>query len=563
VDRIAKAYRFLHWHLAFPEVFSRDGAGFDVVLGNPPWERIKLQEAEWFAERRPDIAKAKNASERKRMIEALLKDDPMLHQDFLQARRVAEGESALVRETGRYPLCGRGDINTYSVFAEMGRNLMSLTGRMGMIVPSGIATDDTTKAFFGDLVDRQALVSLFDFENREGVFPGVHRSYRFCLLTLTGPHRPARGGAEFRFFAYRGEDLADPGRRFRLTTEDFALMNPNTRTCPIFRTRRDAELTRAIYRRVPVLIKEGPPEENPWGLSFMAMFHMSNDSGLFRGRDDFAEAGFHLEGNRFRKGKETCLPLYEAKMVHHFDHRWATYEGVETRDVTTAEKSDSEYSVLPRYWVAEAEVQTRLEGRWERGWLLGWRDITNTTNERTVIASVLPRVGVGNKIPLMLAPASPSQMAALAANLSSFVLDYAARQKIGGTTLNFFYLKQLPILSPSTYDHPCPWALGKTFKDWILPRVLELVYTAHDLEPFARDCGYSGPPFQWDEERRFRLRCELDAAFFHLYGIGREEVDYIMETFPIVKRHDEKRWGEYRTKRVVGEMYDTLNPGRG
>jgi len=559
VDRIANAHQFLHWHLAFPEVFGRDGGGFDVVLGNPPWERIKLQEAEWFAERRPDIAKAKNAAERKRMIEALLKDDPTLHQDFLEARRVAEGESALVRETGRYPLCGRGDINTYSVFAEMGRSLMSAKGRMGMIVPSGIATDDTTKIFFADLVDQQALVSLFDFENREGIFLGVHRSYRFCLLTITGPQRPAQAGAEFRFFAYRGEDLADPERRFRLTPEDFTLMNPNTRTCPIFRTRRDAELTRAIYRRVPVLIKEGPPEENPWGLSFLRMLDMSNDSGLFRSREDLEADGFQLEGNRFRKGKETYLPLYEAKMLHHFDNRWATYDGDDTRDVTTAEKSDFGYSVLPRYWVEEADVKDRLEGRWERGWLLGWRDICRSTDERTVIASVLPRVGVGNKIPLMLAPASPSHTSALAANLSSLVLDYVARQKIGGTTLNFFYLKQLPLLPPATYDEPCPWTSEQILKDWILSRLLELVYTAHDLEPFARDCGYSGPPFRWNEERRFRLRCELDAAFFHLYGIGREDMEYVMETFPIVKRHDEKTWGEYRTKRVVGEMYDALN----
>jgi hypothetical protein len=289
------------------------------------------------------------------------------------------------------------------------------------------------------------------------------------------------------------------------------------------------------------------------------MFHMSNDSGLLRGQAELEADGFHLEGNRYRKGKETFLPLYEAKMVHHFDHRWATYDGDDTRDVSVTEKGDSGYSVLPRYWVADGEVAHRLDGRWDRGWLLGWRDITNTTNERTVIASVLPRVGVGNKIPLMLVAASPSHMSALAANLSSFALDYAARQKIGGTTLNFFYLKQLPVLPPSTYDALCPWAPEQTLKGWILPRVLELVYTAHDLEPFARDCGYSGSTFPWDEERRFRNRCELDAAFFQLYGIGREDMEYIMETFPIVKRHDEKQWGEYRTKRVVGEVYDSLD----
>jgi hypothetical protein len=164
-------------------------------------------------------------------------------------------------------------------------------------------------------------------------------------------------------------------------------------------------------------------------------------------------------------------------------------------------------------------------------------------------------------LPLMMLDSVPAPFcAALYANLCSFALDYFARQKVGGTSLTYFYLKQFPVLLPSTYDKPCPWGPKQTtFKEWILPRVLELVYTAHDLEPFARDCGYSGPPFRWDAERRFRLRCELDAAFFHLYAIGRGDMEYIMETFPIVKRHDERLWGEYRTKRVVGEAYNTLN----
>jgi hypothetical protein len=567
VDRIAKAYRFLHWHLAFPEVFGRDGGGFDVVLGNPPWERIKLQEAEWFAERRPDIAKAKNAAERKRMIEALLKEDPTLHQDFQEARRVAEGESALVRETGRYPLCGRGDINTYSVFAEMGRSLMSPIGRMGMIVPSGIATDDTTKAFFGSVVIKGQLHSLYSFENEERLFLGVHHAFKFCLMTLR-----AGGGAEgveFAFYLRQVTHMADQERRFRLLPEDFVLVNPNTRTCPIFRTRRDAELTRAIYRRVPVLIREGPPEENPWGLSFMAMLHMSNDSGLFRGRDDLTEAGFHLEGNRFRNGKETYLPLYEAKMAYAYDHRaadiqrsaMATERQGQPVTIGPDKHADPMRCAMPLSWVSESEVHERLKGRWSRAWMFGWRRITVGTNERTLIAPILPLAGCGDSIFLILcAQEHMRSLPCVCANLNSIVTDYIARQKLGGINLLYNIMKQLPVIAPTTYDASCLWASGQTLKDWILPRVLELVYTAHDLEPFARDCGYSGPPFRWDEERRFRLRCELDAAFFNLYGIGREDMDYIMETFPIVKRHDEKRWGEYRTKRVVGEVYEAMNP---
>jgi len=246
-------------------------------------------------------------------------------------------------------------------------------------------------------------------------------------------------------------------------------------------------------------------------------------------------------------------------MIHHFDHRWATYDGLDTRDMTAAEKADPHAVALPRYWVPEAEVNERLRGRWDRQWLLGWRDITNTTNERTVIGSVVPRLGVGHKLPLFASLAgSPVSSAALLANLTSFALDYVARQKVGGTSMTYFYLKQLPVLPPSAYAQLTAWSPAETVAQWMLPRILELVYTSWELEPFARDCGYDGPPFVWDEERRFQLRCELDAAFFHLYGISRQDVGYIMETFPIVKRKDEARWGEYRTKRVVLTFYDEL-----
>jgi hypothetical protein len=142
--------------------------------------------------------------------------------------------------------------------------------------------------------------------------------------------------------------------------------------------------------------------------------------------------------------------------------------------------------------------------------------------------------------------------------LCSFVLDYAARQKVGGTHLKYHTFKQLPVLAPSVYAADAPWSRGQTVRDWLLPRVIELTYTAWDLQPFARDVGDEGPPYLWDPGRRSVLRAELDAAFFHLYGISRDDADYILETFPIVKKHDEKAHGEFRTKRVVLERYDAL-----
>ena len=322
VEQLARHYQFFHWHLTFPEVFAK--GGFDCMLGNPPWERVKLQEKEWFAERSPEIANAPNAAARKRMIEALIATDPELHQLFLADARKAEGESHSMRSSGRFPLCGRGDINVYTVFAESMRNLLNERGRTGCILPSGIATDDTTKFFFQDVVESKSLVSLFDFENKGIFFPGVHSSYKFCLFTSGRGLRPTVQTAEFVFFAHAVEDLRDPERRFTLSAEDIGLLNPNTRTCPIFRSRRDAELTKAIYRRVPVLIREAQgdrPEENPWGIKFNRMFDMSNDSHLFRTREQLETEGWRLEGNVFHRDEERYLPLYEAKMATLLDHR--------------------------------------------------------------------------------------------------------------------------------------------------------------------------------------------------------------------------------------------------
>jgi hypothetical protein len=578
IRRLADRYHFFHWHLSFPDVFQPQDqidedeilgwtSGFDVVLGNPPWETFELKEQEWFAEFRPDIAKAANAAARRAAILRLLKEDPALHASFVDGRRRSEGESRLIRQTGRFPLTAFGKINSYAVFAELDRQIIGPNGRVGCIIPSGIASDDTTKVFFQDLIQSKSLVSLHSFENEEFLFSGVHHSTKFCLITLTGPDRP-HPSTDFAFFCRRSEHLEESDRHFSLTAEEIRLMNPNTGTCPIFRSQRDAEINRAIYRRVPVLIEEGPPERNPWGVSFrQGLFNMASDSGLFRTREQLEANGWILEGNLFRRGDQTYLPLYEAKMVHHFDHRFGTYEGQtdaqanqgKLPELDEAQHADPHRISLPWYWVPAEEVEKRLEGRWHRQWLLGWRDICRNTDTRTVIASLVPRIGMGHTFPLALFDvAGISVVACLYANLTTFVLDYLARQKIGGTHVTYGLLKQFPVIPPDAYEHPAEWSMNETRASWLLPRVLELTFTAWDLAPFARDCGYAGPPFRWDDARRFLLRCELDAAFFHLYGINRDDAAYILDTFPVVRKKDEARHGEYRTQRVILDIYDRM-----
>jgi hypothetical protein len=596
INAEAEAYSFFHWHLEFPDVFEVTetlensavgwSGGFDVVLGNPPWDRVNLKELEWFAQRLPEIAKAPNAAFRKRLIETLRKEDPVLYGQFHRAARQAEGESHLLRDSGLYPFCGRGDINLYAVFAERMRNHLSPNGRAGCVVPSGIATDDTTKFFFQDLVEKKSLVSLFDFENRKGLFPAVDSRMKFCLLTMGSPAQPVSSKGEFVFFAHEVEDLKDSERRFTLSAEDIHLLNPNTRTCPIFRSKRDAELTAAIYRRVPVLIKEGPSGENPWGVTLFRMFHMTDDAYLFRSREQLEADGYVLDGNIFSKGNAAYLPLYEAKMAQIYDHRaadvvrsgTATQRKAQPEALSTADHQNPVRCAMPLNWIPERDFLDKIGDKWNRNWLFGLTNVTSPTNERTFIASVFPRAGVGHSMPLVLGTAFANSLWMLTANFAAFALDYVVRQKIGGVNLSYFFVHQFPVLPPSVYAQRCPWSGGtQTLRDWLFPRVLELTYTAWDLESFAEDCGLKGPPFRWDEARRFLLRCELDAAFFHLYlgsqsewrqqpdaltrafPTSRQTVDYIMDAFPIVKRKDEANFnGDCRTKRVVLEIYDAM-----
>jgi hypothetical protein len=547
VADLTREYRFFHWHVELPHIFRVDASspqgwdgGFTCVIGNPPWERVKLQEQEFFSSRNPDIANAPNAAARKKLIAALPDTDPALYQAFQAELRKASGWSHFLRQSERYKKTGQGDVNTYAVFAETARTIIASRGRSGLVLPTGIATDATTAPFFKDLILTDSLVSFLDFENEAFLLSrAVHHSVRFCLLTVCG-YATRVNQADFAFSTRYMRDL--PERRFRMPPTEILLVNPNTGTTPVFRSRRDAVITIGIYKRVPILWREDP-DENAWGLSFLRMFDMANDAGLF-----------HTTAERDQ------LPLYEAKLVHHFDHRYGTYEGQTEAQanmgtvprLTPEQQDDPTFAIQPRYWVDRKEVDTRLAKRgWGKEWFIGWRDICRSSDERTLICSALPRTATPDTMLLMLPAQDPDL---LQATLSSLVFDYVVRQKSSGTHLKYFTVKQLPVLPPNSYGD---WA------DWIRDRVLELTYTAWGMEPFARDLGDDGPPFRWDEDRRFRMRAELDALYFHLYGIPRDDVDYIMETFPIVKRKDIQAHGTYRTKEAVLHTYDAMANARG
>lgn len=537
--------RALKWDEAFPSIFDGKRKGFDCVIGNPPWERLKLQEREFFALSAPKIASAVSAAKRRKLIEALKTSNPDLYATYERALAETDRVMADVRSSDRYPLTGKGDINTYSLFAELATNIVAPDGRVGLLVPSGIATDKTTAAFFRSLMDSRRLQRLYDFENKAGIFPDVHRAFKFSILNFAGSATKF-DAADFVFFAHSLNELRESKRHIPLTAEDMKRLNPNTRTCPIFRDRRSADITKVIYGRVPVLIDHNRKSGgNPWSVSFLRMFDQTNDAEHFVEPKALKAKKYRLDGNRWVKGKKQYLPLYEAKMIQAYDHRAASVEIVEsnwmrqgqTAEPTLVEYQNPEHVAMPRWWVDAENVEKAIRGRHPA--LLAYKDVTSPTNSRTMIASFIPFAGVVNSAPLVFAPDHDlRRQCCLLANLNSMAYDFVARQKVGGVHLNYFIVEQLPTFAPDVYDDPCPWEKRKTLESWIAERVLKLSCTANDMIPLAEACGMKPPVHKWKPADREMLLAELDAAYFILYGLSREDVIYILTTFAGTRKSD-------------------------
>ena len=576
--------RYLHWQVAFPGVWSdweksgRHG-GFDAVIGNPPWDRMKLQQVEWFAARRPEIAMAPRAADRKRMIAELQNARDPLWDDFAVANKRTDWALRMARRGGDYPLLGRGDINLYSLFVERAMTLLKPDGMAGLLTPSGIASDKTASRFFKRVATQGRLKALYDFENRRAryaaqpFFPDVDSRFKFC--TLVASPSPVADSARCGFFLQDISELDDPDHCFPLSAKDFARVNPNTGTAPIFRTRRDAELTTAIYGRLPVLVNySSGAAEKTWPVKYSTMFHMTNDSGLFRTLEELVEQEgawpIGGSGNRYGSTSGEWVPLYEGKMVQAFDHRAASvtvnpanvHRPGQPRPATLEQHQDPNWLPDPQYWVLAD--QTAFP---KASWLLAFKDVTAPTNVRSMIAALIPGSGAGNTLPVL--PLEGVDVAAatlLLANLNSIPFDYAARQKIQGQHLNWFIVEQLPVVPVQTYETV---RFGpKTAAEIVREAVLELTYTAHDMAPFAREMGHVDntgavlPPYRWDEGRRLNLRAKLDALYFHLYGVTeRDDIRHVYSTFPIVERQEQKAYAGYRSRDLCLAWINALSAG--
>ena len=576
---IAGRENFLHWEAAFPGVWRHwqnihPEGGFDAVIGNPPWDRIKLQEVEWFASRSPELALAPTAAARRAGIQKLRDQGVPLAAEFDAAKERADRLGHLVRGFDHYPFLGGGDVNLYSLFVERAMALIKPSGLIGLLTPSGIYADKTAARFFRFVSTSGRVAGLFDFENRRlgtnlpSFFPDVDSRFKFCALIFGGLQRRF-DETRCAFFLHDTKTVNDPERCFPLAPEDFARVNPNTGTAPVFRTRRDADITRRIYERHPVLVdRSGVEVRRVWPVRHHRQFDMTNQSYLFRTAVQLESEGFYpVELNRWRNGDELYLPLYQGLMVGNFDHRAGSVlinpANVHNPYVSkrTTGKEHAEPGFLPGvvYWVPADRVSQTFPH--SMGWTLVYRRITRPTDVRTTVATIIPWNGVSYTLPMLLPigdtfPASAA--ACLLSTLTSFCFDYIARQKLQGASMSLTSLEQLPVIAPADYNQRFG---NTTARNLVRDHVLRLTYTAHDMAPFSRDLGNHGPPFVWDEEERRHLRARLDALYFHLYGLSREDASYVLDTFPIVCKQDEAAFGRYRTRDLILAYMNALAAG--
>ena len=453
---IAERESFLHWEAAFPGVWhgwqdERPQGGFDAIISNPPWDRIKLQEVEWFATREPDVAHATTAAARRRAIRQLRDDDDPLADQFDAAKRQADDLSLMVRNCGDYPLLGRGDINIYSLFVERAMSLVKPNGYVGLLTPSGIYGDKTAARFFRSVSTAGRVSTLFDFENRKVFFKDVHGSFKFCVLVFGGEERTFPQ-TECAFFLHDPASINDPDRCFPLKRSDFARVNPNTGTAPVFRTQRDADITRRIYERHPVLVEHSKGEDGRvWPVKYHRMFDMTNSSGLFRTAAQLEDAGYYpVQGNRWKKGEELYLPLYEGKMVQAYDHRAASVvvnpenlnrpnqpESAET----SRTRLDPDWLPSPAYWVPAQECELG-HGEYSELGQLAFKTLLRQPMFGPLIAAVFPRRWVRHTTAYLppapddrvRLPADEEQLLARGKPELRFGYDYVARQKVQGQT---------------------------------------------------------------------------------------------------------------------------------
>nr|WP_314444413.1 hypothetical protein [uncultured Sphingomonas sp.] len=586
--RLIEEERFFNWQIAFPGVWqdwesSKPRGGFDAIVGNPPWDRFEFEEIPWFAARDPNIALERLKSKREERILKLKQERPELHRQFCDASTRRRQAAKVVKFSGIYSELNTGKLNIYKTFVERSCQLVNARGMVGLLTPIGIGTDHNVSKFVKRITKGRNLKAFIAFENRRRwLFKDVHAEDQPTVFIMGGASR------EFETFEYAvklhqlpsGEKPTQP---VELSRDTLKLLNPNTGTMPIVRTMDGLSLLLKTYNNFPIFIERpGRNECALFAVKYRQMINMTSRSRGFRTKKMLTEmeGAWPVNNGRYESSKGLWLPLYEGKMVSLYNHRYASVRNSSERisgqgvaiHSKTSDLQDPDYRPHPRYWILESDAKPDFP------YAIGFNDICNTNNARSLICAIVPSGAYGNKLPILTWEKPDGHQAAkLQANLACIFTDYLARQKIQSRSLSKYILAQLPLVPHEKYGRKFG---DKSAADIIDAAVLELSYTSPDLAPFAKDLGHVDkstgeekvlPPFTWNEERRFMLRAKLDAMYFILYGVwdpekplvSRKEVEHVYSTFPVLERNERERYeGRYRSLELALLWISALMAGK-
>ncbi|MCK6505655.1 SAM-dependent methyltransferase [Myxococcota bacterium] len=532
-------FSFFHWHLAFPTVMGR--GGFDLVLGNPPWDTLSPDRREFFGQFQAGM-RSLSPTEQDAVIDRLLAD-PTVAAQWDRHQFDLFGLVHFLKNSGRFTLyapgnLGKGDFNVYRMFAELALKTARASGYAAQVLPGGLYGGANVSAIRQFMFDQCELKHIWGLSNtRRGWFPGVDID-RFAAYAAR------RGGRTRSFLAQFGlmqpADLA--GDPVEFDADFIRTNNPDTYAIPDVRSAADLTVAKKMLDAWPAFGDEsaGPPVRH-----YQAEIHMGND----RERFSTDPAG---------------LPLYEGRMITHFDHRAKTYDSGHGNSSRWIERAhgDPEKAIVPQWRVLPGNVPDKLGNRCER-YRIAFGDVANPRNERSFTAALVPPgVICGHKVPtIVFDRAYEWAYLPWLAVANSFVMDWMARSKLSSPSMTFSLMDSLPFPRSKRTD---PWVQR------VAPLVLRLVCTAPEMTPFwnqMADLGFCQrvpegtvpPDALLDEAARDVARAELDALVAHdVYGLTRAELADVLETFPVVKKRDIKAHQEYRTKRLVLEAFDRL-----
>ncbi len=543
--------RAFHWPLEFPDIMAR--GGFDVVLGNPPWEKYTILEREFFANI-PEISTEANAAKRRKAIDAQLKQSPALEKEWNDAQREASAKSQFVRGSGRFPLSGVGELNLYPLFTELAIAAISNSGRTGLILKSLMFTGSTWKKFTDELVTSAKLHSVFDFKNWEMLFASVGFHERYSLTTI-GPAQP-NSCIRLSVGLTNPAQLAD-GKSVIEVDRDFPRrVNPETGTLPQCETPDDLRILARVAEQFPTL------GQSDWDARYTSGLHMTSDAAELQDRETLEDGGFELNGSWLVRGLEEYAPVYEGKLIHQYDHRFATFDGIPvekrfgikaaTNTPTAAKWVRRDFEIIPRYWVRREVFEENTNARRiNTDWNVAFRDTTNViSNFRTAVGCIVGRTAFNYKCPnIVINGGNPVDSALFLSLFNSTPYDYLLRQKFYGANLTKSMLLQTFVVNKENVT---------SWKDQLLDAVAALTNTSDSVTEFCRKL-HRDHLSATDLRQRLELRAWIDALYFNLFGFEIDEVDYVFQTFPIWKDRSIEKWGSFLERdRTLNFLHESV-----